>query len=324
MRDIMAHAAVGDDVYGEDPSVNALEAEAAERLGKETAVFFPSGTQSNLCAILCHCRRGDEMLVGTSYHTFGSEAGGASALGGVAYSPLPVREDGSIDVADVTSGIRVNDMHRARTRLLCLENTTDGRAVPLSKLHAVAEVARNHGLKIHLDGARLFNACIALHHDVKDFTALADTVSVCLSKGLGAPSGTVLATDEARRNDILRIRKMLGGGMRQIGIIAAAGLFALQSNISRLSDDHRRAELLAQALLDIAQEGDRLEVSQATNMVYVTPHPADHAKLHAHLAARGILIGNSQPAMRIVTHLGIADSDIAATADAFRSYFESD
>ena len=320
MRKAMAEAEVGDDVYGEDPSVKELEAEAAAALGKETAVFFPTGTQSNLCAILSHCQRGDEMLVGETYHTFQSEAGGASVLGGVVFSTLPVQEDGGLSAGDVAAKVRADDPHCARTRLLCLENTTFGRAVPLNSLRPAVDAARDHSLKVHLDGARIFNAGIALSEDVKDIAALADTVSVCLSKGLGAPTGTVLASGRELEPQIRRSRKILGGGMRQSGIVAAAGLYAVKHNVTRLAEDHRRAAELARELSGLP-ESCGLKVSAATNMVFAEPRAEDHAGLHAHLAERGILIGKKRPAMRIVTHLGITDSDIAAAAQAFFEFY---
>ncbi len=321
MREAMAEAEVGDDVYGEDPSVNELEAEAAAALGKETAVFFPTGTQSNLCAILSHCQRGDEMLVGETYHAFVSEAGGASALGGVAFSTLPVRKDGGLAADDVAAAVRADDPHSARTSLLCLENTTFGRAIPLASLRPTVDAARDNNLRVHLDGARLFNASIALDEDAGTIAALADTVSVCLSKGLGAPAGTILAADKKLEPLIRRNRKILGGGMRQAGIFAAAGRHALKHNVARLAEDHRRAADLA-GELSMLPAGSGLKISFATNMVHIEPLAEDHAELHAHLAECGILIGSKRPAMRIVTHLGISDSDIAAAVQAFFEFYD--
>ena len=322
MRKVMANAEIGDDVFSEDPSVNELEAEAAAVLGKEVAVYFPTGTQSNLCAILTHCRRGDELLVGKTYHTFKSEAGGASALGGIAFSTLPVQADGSLLASDISAAVRPDNFHDANTRLLGLENTISGRAVPLSQMRLSAEAAREHNLKIHLDGARIFNAAVALKVDVKAIAAVADTVSVCLSKGLGAPVGTVLAANKELEPTIRRNRKQLGGGMRQAGIVAAAGLFALRNNVDRLTEDHRRAADLARELSKLPAKC-KLQVSQATNIIYVQPAPEDHASLHAYLKKREILIGNKRPAMRIVTHLGISDACIQATAKAIYQYFDA-
>ncbi|MCY3878764.1 MAG: low-specificity L-threonine aldolase [Rhodobacteraceae bacterium] len=323
MRSEMAEAEVGDDVFGEDPTVNALEARAAELLGKEMAVFFPSGTQSNLSAILTHCQRGDEMLVGDHYHSFHDEAGGASALGGVAYSTLPVQEDGSLDRDHITAAVRSDDPHYPRTRLLCLENTTSGRAVPTAQLSAAAETAREFGLRVHLDGARLFNAAAELKETAACIASVADTVSVCLSKGLGAPAGTILAGRGEFEYAVRRNRKILGGGMRQAGVIAAAGLYALNNNITRLAEDHGRAARLADELSALPQ-GSLAELSQATNMVFVTPHESDLEPLHRFLARRGVMIGNRRPTMRIVFHLGITDEGVTEAANAFREFFEND
>ncbi len=322
MREAIAEAEVGDDVFGEDPTVNELEATAAKLLGKEAAVLFPSGTQSNLAAILAHCQRGDEMLVGERYHSFHDEAGGASALGGIAYSTLPTNTDGSLSAHEIAAAVRPDDPHYPRTRLLCLENTTAGKAVTQERIKSAADAARNLKLKIHLDGARIFNAAQELGLAVSTIAAVADTVSVCLSKGLGAPAGTILASGRNLEEQIRRNRKILGGGMRQAGILAAAGLHALSYNISRLREDHRRARELARLLRDLTEKFG-LGVTQHTNMVFVTPRESDHAALHKYLTEHGILIGNRRPAMRIVTHLGISDSDIERAASVFREYFRS-
>ncbi len=320
MRSRMAAAEVGDDVFGEDPTVKELESVAAELLGKDTAVLFPSGTQSNLSAILTHCQRGDEMLVGDRYHSFHDEAGGASALGGVAYSTLKVQPDGSLDAADIAAAVRDDDPHYPRTRLLCLENTTSGKAVPLNRLRQSAETAREHGISVHLDGARIFNAAVSLGRSAADIASVADTVSVCLSKGLGAPVGTVLAAGNALERRIRRNRKILGGGMRQAGVFASAGLYALNHNVLRLTEDHRRAAYLAEQLSRLPKRFG-LGVTHATNMVFVTPGEANHDRLHAFLAKRGILIGSRRPTMRIVTHLGIDDAGIDAAIAAFNDFY---
>ena len=320
MRARMAAAAVGDDVFGEDPTVRELEAVSADMLGKESAVLFPSGTQSNLSAILTHCQRGDEMLVGDRYHSFHDEAGGASALGGVAYSTLKVRQDGGLDAEDIVAAVRADDPHYPRTRLLCLENTTSGKAVPLNRLQRSAEAAREHGISVHLDGARIFNAAASLGNKAAEIASVADTVSVCLSKGLGAPVGTVLAASRSLERQIRRNRKILGGGMRQAGVFASAGLYALNHNVSRLTEDHRRAAYLAEQLSRLPGRCG-LGVTHATNMVFITPGEANHDKLHAFLAERGILIGNRRPSMRIVTHLGIDDAGIGAAVAAFNDFY---
>ena len=320
MRAAMAAAEVGDDVFGDDPTVKELESRMADLLGKAAAVFFPSGTQSNLSAILSHCGRGDEMVVGDRYHSYYFEAGGASALGGVAFNTIPVRPDGSLDPVHIVAAVKPDDPHHPRSRLLCLENTVSGSAVPLEYLQAAADAARTTGLAVHLDGARLFNASVALDTSVSELASVSDTVSVCLSKGLGTPAGTVLAGTETVIQLARRNRKVLGGGMRQTGVLAAAGMYALDNNVERLADDHRRASKLAAALNDIPVSAG-LKAHCATNMVFVTPRPEDHSDLHQFLAERGILIGNKAPTMRIVFHLDIDDRDTDLTIGAFRDFF---
>ncbi len=320
MRRAMAEADVGDDVFGDDPTVNAIEAQFAELLGKDIAVFFPTGTQSNLSAILAHCGRGDEMLVGDRYHTYHDEAGGASALGGVAYCPLPVETDGSLDPDTINDAVKIDDSHYPRTRLLCLENTVAGKAVPVAKIQSSAAAARANHLSVHLDGARLFNAATELCVEPAAIAEVADTASVCLSKGLGTPAGTMLAANADLEHSIRRNRKILGGGMRQTGILAAAGLYAIKHNIDRLHEDHRRAALLHDRLANLpARHGAAAEL--ATNMVWFTPG-GDHARpLAEFLAGRGILIGSRPPVMRIVVHLGINDEDIEMVASEIEAYF---
>lgn len=320
MRKAMAEADVGDDVYGDDPTVNALESRFAELLGKDVATFFPSGTQSNLAAMMSHCGRGDEILVGNSYHTFKSEAGGASALGGIVFCPLPIEPDCSLHPDVIRAAIKPDDPHMPRTRLLCLENTVSGTAIPLVTLTASAATARNAGLAIHLDGARLFNAATELGIHVRELASVADTVSVCLSKGLGSPAGTLLASSADLKPQIRRNRKILGGGMRQTGILASAAIYALDHHVDRLSEDHRRAKLLAEGLRSLP-DGSGIEVRQATNMLFVTPRREDHGALVGHLAARGISVGTGVPTMRFVVHLGIDDSDIETTIDAFSEFY---
>ena len=320
MRQAIAAAEVGDDVYGDDPTTNELERRAAQLLGKEAAAFFPSGTQSNLAAILAHCGRGDEMVVGRTYHTYVSEAGGASALGGVVFCTIPVAEDGSLEPDEINAAVKEDDPHKPRTRLLCLENTVSGTPVPLVRMESAVEAARRRSLSVHLDGARIFNAAAALGTSAADIASAADSVSVCLSKGLGAPAGTVLAGRKGFIGSARRNRKVLGGGMRQTGVLAAAGLYALENNIAKLPDDHRRAEALARALRQIP-DSEGLTVRQATNMVFVTPRPEDHAPLLEHLERKSILTGRTRPTLRIVTHLGVTDEDIERAADAFREFY---
>lgn len=320
MRRAIAEAEVGDDVYGDDPTANELERRTAQLLGKEAAAFFPSGTQSNLAAILAHCARGEEMIVGRTYHTYVSEAGGASALGGVVFCPIPVAEDGSLDSREVAAAVKASDPHKPFSRLLCIENTVSGTPVPLDRMGFAAEAARHRGLSVHLDGARIFNAAAALGTSAASIASAADSVSVCLSKGLGAPAGTVLAGRRRFIGAARRNRKVLGGGMRQTGILAAAGLYALENNVERLPDDHRRAEVLARALRQIP-DSEGLTVRQATNMVFVTPRQQDHEPLLKHLERKSILTGTTRPTLRIVTHLGVTDEDIERAADAFREFY---
>ncbi|MCG8435344.1 MAG: low-specificity L-threonine aldolase, partial [Gammaproteobacteria bacterium] len=237
MRDAMHAADVGDDVYGEDPSVNALEARMAHMAGFESALFLPSGTQSNLVALLSHCRRGDEYIVGQHAHTYRFEGGGAAVFGGIQPQPLDFEADGTLHLDKVAAAIKPDDNHFARTRLLCLENTVNGKILPLSYMQAAAEFARAHNLKLHLDGARIFNAAVALGFNLRDITQHCDSVSICLSKGLGAPVGSVLCGDRAFIEQARRWRKVAGGGMRQAGVLAAACIYALDNNVERLAED---------------------------------------------------------------------------------------
>ncbi len=322
MIDAICSAPVGDDVYGDDPSVNRLEEEFALTIGKERSVFFPSGTQSNLAAILAHCARGDEMIVGDMYHTYGFEAGGASALGGISYRALPTEADGSLNKNAIASNIKPDDPHYPETRLLCLENTVSGSAIPLVTLKDCADTAHQYGLKVHLDGARLFNAAIELGVPVKSLANTADTVSVCLSKGLGAPAGTLLGCSRKMERSIRRNRKMLGGGMRQAGLLAAAGIYALEHHVDRLREDHERARKLAAILAELADQR-KVAVKQSTNMVFVKPDSKDHQPLREHLLERGFLVTDKKPVFRFVMHLGLDDDDIERFGAAIVEYFNS-
>lgn len=255
MMQAMAAAALGDDVYGEDPSVNRLEAVLAERLGKAAGLFVPTGTMSNFTAMLAHCQRGEEVICGRGYHIYAYEAAGASVLGGIALCPVPVRADGALDPAEIRAAVKVEDTHLPVSRLLSLENTHNGLAVPIAEMAAAAEAGRGAGLSVHLDGARFFNAVTALGCPETDLAGLADTVSVCLSKGLGTPAGSVLVGPADLIARARRWRKMLGGGMRQAGVLAAAGLYALEHNTARLAEDHARAEELAGVLRGLGAGG---------------------------------------------------------------------
>lgn len=254
MREAMATAEVGDDVYGEDPTVNRLEAEAAEMLGKEAGLFVSSGNQGNLVAVLTHCGRGDEVILGDKAHIFKYEAGGIAALGGVHPHTVPVHDDGTLALDDIRHAIRSDNYHFPRTRLICLENTqgTVG-GVPISKSYTdeVAQIARENDLKLHIDGARIFNAAAALNTPAKDLIENADSMTFCLSKGLCAPVGSILVGDAAFIKEARRVRKVLGGGMRQVGILAAAGLIAIHDMTKRLHQDHERAEQIGQGIQDI-------------------------------------------------------------------------
>lgn len=319
MRDAMRAAPVGDDVYGEDPTVDALQQRLAGDLGFEAGLFVPSGTQSNLLALLAHCERGDEYLVGMDAHTYKFEGGGAAVLGSIQPQPIVQAADGSLPLDRLAAAIKPVDPHFARTRLLALENTWHGRTLPLDYLRAAGDFARAHGLGYHLDGARLFNAAVACDVPAREIARHFDTVSVCLSKGLGAPVGSVLLGPHALIDKARRWRKVCGGGWRQAGMLAAACLHALDHHVARLADDHARAARLAAALRGI--DGIRL-LGQHTNMVFIDV-PVDRLRaLDAHLRAAGIRISIGYlPTLRLVTHLDVDDAGIARTADAFARFF---
>jgi threonine aldolase len=316
MRRVMAEAEVGDDVYGDDPSVNALEAHAAALLGKEAAVFCTSGTQSNLAAMLAHCQRGEEIIGGAGYHVFAAEAGGSSALGGIVHCVLPVGADGGLDPDDVAAAIKPDDPHYPISRLLCLENTMGGKVQTVARLAAAADVARAGGLSVHLDGARLMNAAVALGVPAKALADTADTVSLCLSKGLGAPCGTVLAGPADVIGRARRQRKLLGGGMRQAGILAAAALHALHHNVERLAEDHAKARRLAEGLADLPGFGVDLDACQ-TNMVFVALPQDGWKEIMERVAAAGIVLGRAGRNIRLVVHKDVDAEGIDRTLAAF-------
>ena len=317
MRAEMGAAPVGDDVYGDDPTVIRLQQVAAELFGFEAALFAPSGTQSNLIGLLTHCGRGDEYLVGQEAHTYKYEGGGAAVLGSIQPQPLPQQPDGSLALHDIEAAIKPDDVHFARTRLLALENTIGGRVLGRDYLDAATALAHRHGLIAHLDGARICNAAVQQGISLSAAAAGFDSVSVCLSKGLGAPVGSVLCGDREMIGRALRWRKMLGGGMRQSGILAAAGLHALTHNIERLADDHANAARLAAGLAEI--EGIQVTPPQ-TNIVYVDLPGSICAALETHLLADGI-IARVTAHMRMVTHLDVTASDIEKTVVAFKQFF---
>jgi threonine aldolase len=309
----MAAAEVGDDVYGDDPTVNRLEAVAAERLGFEAALFTSSGTQANLVSIMTHCDRGEEYIVGQLAHTYKYEGGGAAVLGSVQPQPLDLEADGTLDLERVARAIKPDDFHFARTRLLCLENTQGGKVLPLDYLEKAGVFAREYGLRLHLDGARIYNAAVKLGVDVRQLTKPFDSVSVCLSKGLGAPVGSVVCGARDFVREARRWRKVCGGGMRQAGILAAACLHALDHHVTRLAEDHHNAMLLASGLQQCGLQVDTAKVQ--TNMVFVDIDGDLSLQMAAFLQAKGILVSPGRP-MRLVTHLDIRTRDIPAVLKA--------
>ncbi|MFC4274920.1 low-specificity L-threonine aldolase [Achromobacter aloeverae] len=320
MRAAMAAAEVGDDVMGDDPSVQRLQALTAERAGKAAGLFFPTGTQSNLAAIMAHCGRGDEYLVGQLAHTYKYEGGGAAVLGSVQPQPVEHAEDGSLPIAKLAAAIKpVDDPHYARTRLLALENTFHGKVIPQDYIVEAAAFARKHDLGVHLDGARVCNAAVASGKTIAELCAPFDTVSICFSKGLGAPVGSVLVGSRALIEGARRWRKVLGGGMRQSGVLAAAALYALENNVDRLAQDHANAARLARGLAQI----DGVTVhGHATNMVFVSVAPEHGAPLGAHAKEQGLMIKPVYgAAMRLVTHLDVSEADIDRSVAIFKSYF---
>ena len=319
MRDAMSAAPVGDDVYGEDPSVRALEQRLVAELGFERGLFLPSGTQANLAALLAHCQRGDEYLVGMEAHTYKYEGGGAAVLGSIQPQPILNATDGTLPLEVLERSVKPDDPHFARTRLLALENTWHGRVLPQDYVIRAAEWARGRGLAVHLDGARFFNAVVASGSTPRELAAPFDSVSVCLSKGLGAPVGSVLVGSATLIAAATRWRKMLGGGMRQSGILAAAGLHALDHHIDRLAEDHARAERLAAGLRGI----DSITVQgRFTNMVFIDV-PGEHLRaLDTHLREAGVRASIGYlPSVRLVTHLDVDDAAVDRAVEVFADFF---
>jgi threonine aldolase len=319
MRRAMAGAEVGDDVYRDDPTVNRLEAYAAELLGFEATIFTASGTQANLIGILSHCGRGDEYIVGQGAHTYRYEGGGAAVLGSVQPQPIEFEADSTLSLAKVEEKIKPDDIHFARTRLLCLEDTQNGKALPLPYLAEAAAFAKAKNLKLHLDGARLMNAAVKQGVGVKEISRHFDSVSLCLSKGLGAPVGSLLAGKKGFIEEARKWRKMTGGGMRQAGILAAAGLYALENNVERLAIDHHHAEVLAEGLGRFAELSVDKNPAQ-TNMVFFTAKVETTRALADFLAGRQILISPGKTT-RLVTHLDISDGDVETILAAFSEFF---
>ncbi len=319
MRAAMAAAEVGDAVYDDCPTTRRLEAMSAERLGKEAALFFPTGTQANLAGLMAHCGRGDEYIVGQMAHTYRLEGGGAAVLGSIQPQPLPNEPDGTIALDAIAGAIKPDDFHFARTRLLALENTFNGQVLPDAYLEAATGLARSRGLATHLDGARLMNAAVASGRDAAWIAAQFDTVSMCLSKGLGAPVGSVLVGPREFIETARRIRKMLGGGMRQTGVLAAAAIYAIERNIARLDEDHRRAAALSQLLMRYPELGAG---PARTNMVFMTPKALDTSAFAAFLRSRGIGVSGRYGTLRWVTHLDVDDAAVQRVGEVCEHFFE--
>jgi threonine aldolase len=319
MRDAMARAEVGDDVYGEDPSVNALQTRLAHALDFEAALFVPSGTQSNLLALMSHCQRGDEYIVGMDAHTYKFEGGGAAVLGSIQPQPIVQASDGTLPLAAVAAAIKPVDPHFARSRLLCLENTWHGRPLPMAYLDEARAFAAERGLALHLDGARLFNAAVATTVSAREIAQHFDSVSVCFSKGLGAPVGSVLVGSNTLIDNARRWRKVTGGGWRQAGMLAAACEYALDHHVGRLAEDHARAARLAEGLRDLP---GLTVAAQHTNMVFIEVPTERLAAFKAHIDAAGVRMSIGYlPNIRMVTHLDIDDAGIERTIAAFRAFF---
>ncbi|MGF1695193.1 low-specificity L-threonine aldolase [Vibrio kyushuensis] len=309
MREIMANAIVGDDVYGDDPTVNDLETWAAKRHGFEAALFTSSGTQANLLGLMAHCERGDEYLCGQQAHNYKYEAGGAAVLGSIQPQPIENNPDGTLDFAKLTAAIKPDDSHFARTKLLSLENTINGKVLPLSYLAEARDFVNLHGLSLHLDGARVYNASTALNIDVIEIAQHFDSMTICLSKGLGAPIGSLLLGSKDYIAKARRLRKMVGGGMRQAGILAAAGKLALTEQVEQLATDHANAKLLAERLNQI--NGFEVNVDRVeTNIVFAKLHKEINiSAIVKQLADDGILISPGNP-VRFVTHRDVTEQDI--------------
>lgn len=316
MREAMARAEVGDDVFGDDPTVNRLQDELAGRLGFEAGLFFPSGTQSNLAALLSHCGRGDEYLVGQDAHTYCHEGGGAAVFGGIQPQPLEHEPDGTLALQRIERAIKPMDDHYPRTKLLALENTFGGQLMPQAWVNEAVALAKSRGLSTHLDGARLFNAVVKSGVDVRTLTRGFDTVSVCLSKGLGAPAGTVLVGPRGLLRDARRWRKVLGGTMRQVGVLAAAGLYALEHHVERLAQDHFHAQRLAEGLKGVT--GLTVHTPD-TNIVWLDVAQPLATRVVPALAERRVLATASGTRLRLVTHLDVNVTQVDAAIAALRS-----
>ncbi|MBW5928673.1 low-specificity L-threonine aldolase [Klebsiella michiganensis] len=315
MLEAMMAAPVGDDVYGDDPTVNELQRYAAELAGKEAAIFLPTGTQANLVALLSHCQRGEEYIVGQGAHNYLYEAGGAAVLGSIQPQPIDAAADGTLPLDKVAAKIKPDDIHFAPTRLLSLENTHNGKVLPREYLKEAWEFTRQRGLGLHVDGARIFNAVVDYGCALRDITRYCDSFTICLSKGLGAPVGSLLVGSEVYIRRAIRWRKMVGGGMRQAGILAAAGLYALQNNVARLKEDHDNAAWMAEQLRAVGADVMRHD----TNMLFVRVGEARATALGEYLRERGVLI-NASPIVRLVTHIDVNLQQLAEVVSHWQAF----
>jgi threonine aldolase len=322
MREAMAEAEVGDDVYMDDPTVNALQGKAAEMLGKEDSLFVPSGTMGNLLALLVHCQRGDEVIVGDKSHIYMNEAGGMSALGGIHPRPIRNQPDGTLALDDIRAAIQSEDVHHTITRLICIENTQNvcgGLPLTVEYTEQVGKLARENNLFFHIDGARIFNAAAALNVDVKALTTPADSIMFCLSKGLAAPVGSMLVGTKKFIQRARHLRKMLGGGMRQAGVLAAAGLISLERMTGRLGQDHARAKSLFEGLKQV--RGLKLEAGPSSNMIYFDLEQdvkLSESQIMDEMKKRGVLVDVAGPyRFRLVTHYWVDDAAVQRAVKAF-------
>ncbi|MFB0709687.1 low-specificity L-threonine aldolase [Buttiauxella noackiae] len=313
----MMAAPTGDDVYGDDPTVNELQDYAAKISGKEAALFLPTGTQANLVALLSHCERGEEYIVGQLAHNYLYEAGGAAVLGSIQPQPIDANQDGSLPLDKVAAKIKPDDIHFARTKLLSLENTHNGKVLPREYLKQAWEFSRNHNLALHVDGARIFNAVVEYGCTLEEVVRYCDTFTICLSKGLGTPVGSLLVGSHEYIKRATRWRKMVGGGMRQAGILAAAGLYALQNNVQRLKEDHDNAHWLAGELREIGVDVSR----QDTNMVFVRVPVEQAESLGKFMKERGVLM-SAGPVTRLVIHLDVNREQLAEVVSHWQTFLQ--
>lgn len=322
MKNAMMSAQLGDDVYGDDPSVNFLEEKVAKLFNKEAALLVSSGTQSNLCAMLSHCQRGEEILTGDHYHVFMDEAGGASVLGGIMFAPLATQDNGTVLIEDIQEKIKPDNEHFPISRMLSLENTHQGSVLDVNEIEKMAHCGKANGLSVHLDGARLMNAITKLGLEPKRMVASIDSVSLCLSKGLGTPAGSVLSGSKDFIKRARRVRKLLGGGLRQAGILAAAGIYALDNNVERMIDDHKNATRLAEQLSDISRINVDLDKVH-TNMVFIEFENGIAPRFRKFMEQKGILLGADwNNVIRLVTHLNCKAEDIDLFVREAKNFFD--